>query len=154
MSTKRDPTILDRASTAVSRLAAALRRPFADGGSEASGDEVDAAMPGRVADAPATDGGSAMTDGGESTGYRTRSELSAETGLQPETYVERLLEENDGRLRQSDIGEQAKLSASTTSRLLSDMEAAGHVVRIPDGREKVVCLPTHVPEFAAVDATA
>lgn len=152
MSTTNEPTtVRDRLSTAISRLVAALPRPLGD---DADGDGG-AAMPGRVADERATDGaGSPMTDGGEATGYRTRSELSAETGLQPETYVERLLEANDGRLRQSDVGERAQLSASTTSRLLSDMEEEGRIVRIPDGREKVVCLPTHVPEFATVDATA
>lgn len=82
------------------------------------------------------------TDGGS----RTRSELAADTGLAPDEYVLQLLENRGGRLRQSDIGDLTGLSASTTSRLLSEMEADGQIKRVSLGREKVVCLPTHTPQ--------
>ncbi|WP_255195071.1 helix-turn-helix transcriptional regulator [Halorarius litoreus] len=78
---------------------------------------------------------------------RTRSELLTETGYEPDTYVEKLLASNDGRLRQCSICDATRLSASTTSRLLSEMEADGQVVRITTGREKVVCLPEHAPDI-------
>lgn len=89
-----------------------------------------------------------VTDGG-SVDSRTRSQLYADTGFEPDEYVERLLEDNEGRLRQSDVREATRLSPSTTSRLLSEMEDSGQIVRINDGREKVVCLPAHTPALAS-----
>jgi hypothetical protein len=131
---------------------AALRQAFGDDSTAAADSgvvDLDSSHPpddGRIA----TDGGSAES--------RTRSQLYAETGLEPDVYVEQLLANNGGRLRQSDIRDATRLSASTTSRLLSEMESEGQVVRIADGREKVVCLPTAAPDLVAdapsTDATA
>lgn len=83
-----------------------------------------------------------QTDGGT----HTRSELAAETGLAPKEYVLQLLRNRGGRVRQSEVGDLTGLSASTTSRLLSEMEDAGRITRVTLGREKVVCLPNHAPE--------
>lgn len=76
----------------------------------------------------------------------TRSELAGMTGVSPEDYVQQLLVEYDGQLRQSDVSDLTRLSASTTSRLLSEMEADQQITRVSIGREKVVCLPSEVPD--------
>lgn len=76
----------------------------------------------------------------------TRSELAGVTGVSPEHYVRQLLAEHDGQLRQSQVGEMTRLSASTTSRLLSEMEADQQIARVSIGREKVVCLPSEAPD--------
>ena len=113
---------------------------------QAFGDDSTAARDPGTADASPAPGADGIAADGGSTQPRTRSQLYAETGLEPDAYVEELLAHNDGRLRQSDVREAAQLSASTTSRLLSEMESDEQIVRITDGREKVVCLPAAAPD--------
>lgn len=79
----------------------------------------------------------------------SRSELAGVTGLRPERYVQQLLAEHDGRLRQREVSELTRLSDSTTSRLLSEMEEDDQIIRISVGREKIVCLPSAAPEIGA-----
>lgn len=63
-----------------------------------------------------------------------------------EEMVLRLLSEYDGVIRQSQIASEFGWSPSKTSRLLSDMEAAGQVNRYWIGRQKTVYLPGSEPE--------
>ena len=74
----------------------------------------------------------------------TRAELVA-SGFTPREYVHDVLHEHEGRLRQCDFVERYGWSPATISRLLSDLETDGDVVRYRLGREKVVCLPSAVP---------
>lgn len=92
-----------------------------------------------------------LADGGDET--LSRSELAGATGVRPERYVQQLLAEHDGRLRQRKVSELTRLSASTTSRLLSEMEAEDQITRVSVGREKVVCLPSEAPEIGADRST-
>lgn len=59
-----------------------------------------------------------------------------------------LLEDAGGRLKQSRIVEETGWSKTKVSRLLSQMAADGDVVKVPVGRENIVCLPGSVPEAA------
>lgn len=68
-----------------------------------------------------------------------------EHGFTPEEYVRDVLSRNDGRLRQRRFVDDYGWAASTISRLLSELEERGRIVRYRLGREKVVCLPEAVP---------
>ncbi|MCU4742825.1 helix-turn-helix transcriptional regulator [Natronoglomus mannanivorans] len=68
-----------------------------------------------------------------------------EYGSTPEEYVRDVLSRNDGRLRQRRFVDDYGWAASTISRLLSELEERGRIVRYRLGREKVVCLPEAVP---------
>lgn len=127
------PTLRTRIDRWVERLGRALR----SGRTETARAVCDGGTP----DPVATLGDAEPTD--EET--LTRSELTARTGLEPASYVTRLLEETGGRLRQSEVSRRSRLSESTTSRLLSEMEAAGKIRRVSVGRQKVVCLPSATP---------
>ena len=72
--------------------------------------------------------------------------------LTPEEYLERVLAANGGWMRQRDLVEATTRSAGSVSRTLSTMEDAGRVVRVRDGREKLVFLPDRVPADHGVDA--
>lgn len=63
-----------------------------------------------------------------------------------ERFVVTLLEEHDGRVRQSRIVEASDWSKSKVSRLLSTMETEGHVEKVTVGRENVIALPGEEPE--------
>lgn len=58
-----------------------------------------------------------------------------------EDRVRRLLQDNDGQLKQSDIAEQLEWTPSKTSRVLSGMAEAGDLEKVRLGRENVVRLP-------------
>lgn len=66
--------------------------------------------------------------------------------------VRDLLAANGGRLYQSDVVAARTWSPSTVSRTLSEMEAREEIVRIRDGRKKVVCTPERVPDDHHPDA--
>lgn len=70
-----------------------------------------------------------------------RVDVLDELGLPPEEFVVRLVEEQDGQVRQQAFTEYTDWSEATVSRVLADLEADGVVVRIQVGRENVVCLP-------------
>lgn len=60
--------------------------------------------------------------------------------------IVRAVEDHEGRVEQARIVSKLDLSPATVSRRLTDLEAAGRVVRYRVGRGKVVCLPDRVPE--------
>lgn len=67
----------------------------------------------------------------------------------PRTDRERvlaLLEENNGKLRQSKIVEETDWSKAKVSRLLARLDDNGDITKIRLGRENVICLPGREPE--------
>ena len=67
----------------------------------------------------------------------------------PRTDRERvlaLLEENNGKLRQSNIVEETEWSKAKVSRLLARLDDNGDITKIRLGRENVICLPGREPE--------
>ena len=62
--------------------------------------------------------------------------------------VSALLEEHDGQMRQSNIVEATDWSKAKVSRLLGDMADNGEIVKIPMGRQNLVCLDGMEPEIA------
>ncbi|PSP97837.1 hypothetical protein BRC89_10535 [Halobacteriales archaeon QS_4_70_19] len=98
---------------------------------------------------PPTPGEGTLLADGRGDETLSRSELAGVTGLRPDRYVQQLLAEHGGRLRQREVSELTRLSASTTSRLLSEMEDDDQVTRVSVGREKIVCLPSAAPEISA-----
>lgn len=79
----------------------------------------------------------------------SRETVLARTGMTPEECVLELVERRDGRMRQSAVVEVTGWSPATVSRILSDMEDAGSIVRFRLGPGKVVFLPEHAPEGVA-----
>lgn len=61
--------------------------------------------------------------------------------------VLQLLEEHDGIIYQSEFVDATGWSKTKVSRILSEMESDGSINRYQIGREKVVCLPGHDPDF-------
>ncbi|MFC6726130.1 helix-turn-helix transcriptional regulator, partial [Halobium palmae] len=78
---------------------------------------------------------------------RTRSEvdLLVDEGMTSRSYLYHLVEAADGPVRQQRLVEESRLPESTVSRLLSEFESEGHLVRHRIGRENVVCLPGRDP---------
>lgn len=74
-----------------------------------------------------------------------RIDVLNQLGLEPETFVTRLLQEQGGRLKQQAFTDYTDWSEPTVTRLLTEMEAEGAIERVTVGREKVVCLPEHAP---------
>ena len=67
----------------------------------------------------------------------------------PRTDRERvlaLLEDNNGKLRQSKIVEETDWSKAKVSRLLARLDDNGDITKIRLGRENVICLPGREPE--------
>ncbi len=65
-----------------------------------------------------------------------------------EERVVRLLELNEGRMRQTRIVERTGWSKSKVSMLLSEMEADGTVHKLRVGRENIISLPGAEPALA------
>lgn len=57
-----------------------------------------------------------------------------------------LLEEHDGKLRQSNIVDETDWSKAKVSRLLARLDDDGDITKIRLGRENVICLPGREPE--------
>ncbi len=68
--------------------------------------------------------------------------------LSDEDRVERLLEQEGGRMRQSAIVEETDWSKSKVSMVLSEMEEEGQVSKLRIGRENVIALPGEEPGAA------
>lgn len=68
--------------------------------------------------------------------------------LPDDVRVQELLKRDNGRMRQSTIVEVTEWSKSKVSRLLSRMAEEGKVIKIPLGRENLVCMPGHEPAIA------
>lgn len=79
------------------------------------------------------------------------SKVFKELGVRPQEYIVQLCDWNGGRMKQQAVVEHTGWSQSTVSRLLSDIEDDGHIVRASIGREKVVGLPERMPETSEVD---
>jgi len=63
--------------------------------------------------------------------------------------VQRLLDEHDGRMLQSDMVEEADWSKATVSRVLSRMEEDGAVTRVDIGKGNLVARPDDEPTSAS-----
>lgn len=59
-----------------------------------------------------------------------------------------LLHNHDGHLPQREIVAYTGWAKSTVSEVLQRLEQEEVLTRIPLGREKLVCLPNHIPEAA------
>ena len=87
--------------------------------------------------------------------YRTGGDRQAVRGIEhhrgdrhvptDREYVIELLEQNDGRMKQSAIVDTVDWSKAKVSRLLADLEAEGDVVKIRLGRENLICRPGQEP---------
>lgn len=63
--------------------------------------------------------------------------------------VSQILEGNGGVVRQNELTGATGWSKTKVSRVLSRMESEGAISRYQMGREKVVCLPGHEPDFVS-----
>ncbi|NIB99137.1 MarR family transcriptional regulator [Halobacterium sp. R2-5] len=96
-------------------------------------------------------GGTAATtspeseNAGRSSGGSESTEDVAVEFLSAEEHVVKLLEDNGGRMQQSNIVEETGWSKAKTSRVLSEMADEGEVVKIQLGRGNVVSLPGELP---------
>lgn len=95
--------------------------------------------------------GERATVGDESPPVVTPEETWHRLGVSPEDYLVRLLRSRGGRLKQQQIVAETGWSESCVSRVLSEMEDDGRVGRVPLGREKVVCVPSTMPEATTVN---
>lgn len=73
------------------------------------------------------------------------SEANHEEFLTDQERVCQLLEENGGRMKQSNIVDSVDWSKAKVSRLLADLEEDDEVTKLRLGRENLVCLPGHEP---------
>jgi Uncharacterized membrane-associated protein/domain len=82
----------------------------------------------------------APTDGTPATEETAEDDLSL---LSDEERVERLLEQNGGRMRQADIVSDTGWSDAKVSQLLSKMAQDDRVEKLRLGRENLISLPGH-----------
>lgn len=75
----------------------------------------------------------------------SRKDFLTETGMLPEKFFLRLVEQHDGSLPQKRFTEFTDLSKSTISRILREMEEDGQVVMVTVGRGNTVFLPEEAP---------
>ena len=59
--------------------------------------------------------------------------------------VQQLIQENGGRMKQSEIVDAVDWSKAKVSRLLAELEEDGQITKLRLGRENLVCLPGHEP---------
>ncbi|WP_255168531.1 helix-turn-helix transcriptional regulator [Natrononativus amylolyticus] len=84
--------------------------------------------------------------------HPTTREQLLDCGHVPRTYVSEVLFEHGGRVKQCRFVEEYGWSASTISRLLTELEEDGEIERYRIGREKVVSLPETRRPVAAESA--
>lgn len=77
----------------------------------------------------------------EPSSIASRHDVPVELGLTEREFVEAILVDNRGRVRQRALTYYTDWSASQTSRVLAELEADGAIVRTRAGREKIVHLP-------------
>lgn len=65
--------------------------------------------------------------------------------------VARLIATEGGRMRQSALVAHTGWSKARVSRLLAVMAERGTVLKVPVGRENVICLPGHEPPIVRDD---
>lgn len=95
----------------------------------------------RAAIAGAPDADHDRTKSAPQTEASSPEEFVVATGLPPEEFVLYLLEDAGGRLYQQEIMCRTGWPASTVSKRLAELESAGAIVRVQNGRENIVCLP-------------
>ena len=83
--------------------------------------------------------------GAELEGRSPASDLSL---LSDEERVERLLDRNDGRMRQADIVSETGWSDAKVSQLLSSMAEEGRIEKLRLGRENLISLPDDADDDA------
>ncbi|WP_435346805.1 helix-turn-helix transcriptional regulator [Haloarchaeobius sp. HRN-SO-5] len=103
---------------------------------------------GAVDTAPGDAGAGAVAPRDEGDGVTPEPAVPDEELLTDEDRVVELLNENGGRMRQSDIVETTDWSKSKVSMLLSDMEDEGLISKLRVGRENIVSLAGHEPDAA------
>ena len=159
-----------RQSRSIARVGEGVRRAVADG-LEAIRSLVDVRPDrpdrGAVADRGAEDRPELTPDGGTTArpaspsrtvpipvdpenGPTSRGEI-LEYGCTPADYVRAVLAEHGGRVKQRRFVDDYGWSPSTISRLLSDVEERGAIVRYRIGREKAVRLPDGTGESDGAD---
>ena len=99
-------------------------------GADGSAADQNATANGSGAGATAAAGGDPIDEAGEET------EL-----LSDEERVERLLEENGGRMKQANIVSETGWSNAKVSQLLSAMDEDGRIDKLRIGRENLISLP-------------
>lgn len=82
------------------------------------------------------------------TEYDTGGEAFATTEedfLTDRERIHRLIEENGGRMKQSEIVDAVDWSKAKVSRLLADLEDDGEITKLRLGRENLICLEGNEP---------
>ena len=122
-------------------LRSALSSLFATSGAETDGVEEE-----RSSDAEGTDGVEAADSEPASIDF---------AAMEPESALYALLCREDGKIKQSAMVTETGWSKSKVSRRLSNLEEAGRIGRVRQGREKVVFVKPGSPdEDADADANA
>ncbi|WP_049900404.1 helix-turn-helix transcriptional regulator [Halococcus agarilyticus] len=88
------------------------------------------------------------TSDGPSSAAATEPTVPDEELVSDEEVVRSLLDENGGRMRQSEIVAETDWSKSKVSMLLSEMAETGDLSKLRVGRENIVSLDGHEPEAA------
>ena len=98
-----------------------------------------------------TNGNAPPDDGDEGTGATPDGTAATDAEsplLTDEDRVKQLLQENGGRLQQSEFVDRTDWSKSKVSRLLSRMEEEGEIAKITLGRENLITIEGEEPEGA------
>ncbi|MFA9416703.1 helix-turn-helix transcriptional regulator [Natrinema sp. HArc-T2] len=82
---------------------------------------------------------------GDAASLTTDPETDHEEFLTDQERVCQLLQQNGGRMKQSNIVDSVDWSKAKVSRLLADLEEDDQVTKLRLGRENLVCLPGHEP---------
>ena len=78
-------------------------------------------------------------------GFVADPEPRHEEFLTDREHVQQLIQENGGRMKQSEIVDAVDWSKAKVSRLLAELEEDGQITKLRLGRENLVCLPGHEP---------
>jgi hypothetical protein len=108
----------------------------------------DSADLGKGTESDSGDSGSDDESGAAAGGGGEPAEPERDPLLTDEDRVRQLLEENGGRLQQSEFVERTDWSKSKVSRLLSRMDDNGEVRKITIGRENLIALEGEEPDGA------
>jgi hypothetical protein len=106
---------------------------------DADGDGETAVTDGASAEPAAGTGSASPTDDGE-TAAADDEAVDTEL-LSDEERIERLLEENGGRMKQATIVKETEWSNAKVSQLLSAMDEAGRIDKLRIGRENLISFP-------------
>ncbi|EMA62406.1 hypothetical protein C468_11412 [Halorubrum kocurii JCM 14978] len=116
--------------------------PAAGESANGGGDGGEHAIPGHGDAAAGRSGDPAPASGGPEAGGDAAGEEEEDLSLlSDEERVERLLEDNGGRMRQADIVAETGWSDAKVSQLLSAMAESGRVEKLRLGRENLISIP-------------